>query len=508
MNRIIKRVICIFMIVVTFMFSCGITNVAQAAKYENDLPIVYVKGRGRTIYNSKGKQLYPFTVSVEDQIMAKSDILVDAAQKSMLTGNWDTFCDKLIEIVDPIFKELRLNNNGEATDGSYIIEASTPKVKKSGYYLYDYVFEYDSRLDPVAVSTKLNKYINKVLEKTGKSKVQLVGRCLGSSIVASYLSFYGISKVDSVLFYVPSAMGTLLCGEVFSGKLKFNASTIDYYVNNYTTDSEVSDGMKTFLSIMTKLQVVGIGTSTIQSIYNKIYKKLMPRLILASYGTMPAYWSMVGEPYYELAKELVFGNETAKYAKLIKKIDNYHYNVQQKLYSKLTNFKKKGLKVAVIAKYDTMLLPVLESSNKQADGLVELETLSFGATSANFKTIFSDSYIYKAEAAGTDKYISCDRIVDASTCLFPDNTWFIKDQIHGKFPSSVNYIMYEFFHKKAQLTVWNSKYPQFMDYIAKEDKLIDLKYSYEEDSNTQHQGAVLMNIIELFTKIFRIFFRK
>lgn len=507
MKKFLKRVLCIFMVTVTFLVSCGFTNLVQAG-YENDLPIVYVKGRGRTIYSAKGKQLYPFTESVEDQIMEQSDVLVDAAQLSMLTGNWDTFCNKVVEIVDPIFKELRLNNDGEATDGSYIIEASTPKVKKSGYYLYDYVFEYDSRLDPVAVSTKLNKYINKVLERTGKKKVQLVGRCLGSSIVASYLSFYGMSKVDSVLFYVPSAMGTLLCGELFAGKLKFNANTIDYYVNNHTSDAEVSGGMKTFLSIMTKLQIVGIGTSTVQSIYNKIYKNIMPRLILSSYGTMPAYWSMVGEPYYEEAKELIFGNDTAKYAKLIKKIDNYHYNVQQKLYSKLKNFKKNGLKIAVIAKYDTMLIPILESSNKQADGLVELETLSFGATSANFRTMFSESYINKAQQRGKDKYISSDRIVDASTCLFPDNTWFIKDQVHGKFPSSVNYLMYEFFHKKAQLTVWNSSYPQFMDYIAKGDKLVDLKYSYEEDSNSQHQLQVIINLAEWFAKIVRILFRR
>lgn len=507
MRNWFKKSLCIMMVVLSLFFSCGAATAAQAASYENDMPIVYIKGRGRQIYNKKGKQIYPQKVTVEDQVAAHSDAIVDVAKKCLFTGNWNPFADKLVEVLDPIFADLRLNNAGEVDNGSYIKGPKTPKVKKSNYSLFDYIFEYDSRLDPLAVAEQLNTYINKVLSATGKKKVQIVGRCLGSSILASYLYKYGIKKVSAVLFYAPSAMGTLMCGEIFSGRLKFNANTIDYYLKNFTTDEEISGGLKTFLSILTKLQIVGIGTSTVQSIYNKIYKTLMPRLILTAYGTMPSYWSMVGEPYYEQAKELVFGDETAKYAKLIKKIDNYHYNVQQKLYSNLKKYKKAGLKIAVIAKYDTMLIPVLEGSRKQADGLVELETMSFGAKSADFKTVFSQSYIAKQQKAGKGRYLSADRIVDASTCLFPDNTWFIKDQIHGDFPKSVDKLMYEFFRKKAQLTVKNSSYPQFMDYIEKGDRLVDLSYSYEDDSVAEHKITAIGNIIDVFIRIIRFIFK-
>ena len=57
------------------------------------------------------------------------------------------------------------------------------------------------------------------------------------------------------------------------------------------------------------------------------------------------------------------------------------------------------------------------------------------------------------------KYISPDKKIDASTCMYPDTTWFIKDLHHNYFAPieapSVEIMRYD-------MTVDNDKYPQYM----------------------------------------------
>lgn len=55
---------------------------------------------------------------------------------------------------------------------------------------------------------------------------------------------------------------------------------------------------------------------------------------------------------------------------------------------------------------------------------------SLGATVSKIGTAFSDEYIESRKALGYEKYISPDRQTDASTCVFPEYTWFLKNAIH------------------------------------------------------------------------------
>ena len=100
---------------------------------EVDLPIVYVKGAGREIYSADGTMIMPFEIEPEDQIMAQAEPLLKAFANSVLLNDWSIYCDKLTRVVKNIYKELVLDENGEATDGSYIIPSPAPKKKTSNY---------------------------------------------------------------------------------------------------------------------------------------------------------------------------------------------------------------------------------------------------------------------------------------------------------------------------------------------------------------------------------------
>ncbi len=465
MKRKIKSFISILLVAITMFSVCA--PITMAADYENDWPIIYVKGAGREIYSKDGKQIMPFTKDPEDQILEHTDALLAAFTSSLLTKNWDTYCDELVNIVSKVYADVVLDKNGEASDGSYIKPNATPKKKTSKFNLSDYIFNYDSRLDPWEVAEDMHSYIKSVLKATGKKKVTIVARCLGANYASAYLARYGASKVDTCVLYVPSTKGTVVCSESFSGKFKFDAELINTYVNEYMTDTDdqMASFIQSIVSITHSLSLLSTGADLVKSVYDQIADNVVPRLLLASYATMPAYWSMVDDDNFEEAKRLIFGNKTDEYAGLIEKIDNYHYNVMNAFDSNMKSLQSKGLKVAVIAKYNTALPPIFESSTKQADGTIELSTLSFGATAADFGKTLSKAYLEEVKWSGAIDYVSNDLIIDASTCLFPDSTWFIKNSPHEDFASSINKLIYEIIRSKKQLTVWDrEKYPQFMVY--------------------------------------------
>ena len=273
-------------------------------------------------------------------------------------------------------------------------------------------------------------------------------------------------------------------------------------MNNYMgeSDENMIGLIQSVVSVTHAMSILHSGTDLVKSVYDQISANVVPRLLLASYATMPAYWSMVDDDNFEEAKRLIFGENTAKYEGLISKIDNYHYNVMNNLDVTLRNLKKQGMKVAVIAKYNVALPPIFESSTKQADGTIELYNLSFGATSADMGKTLTRDYLEEVKLTGSSKYISPDLIVDASTCLFPDNTWFVKDSPHEDFATSINKIIYEVIKTKKQVTVnTNEDYPQFLQYKSN-NTLKEVEPS-KANGNTGNEGGFLETIIGMFGKI-------
>ncbi|MBR3094059.1 MAG: hypothetical protein IKH12_00530, partial [Clostridia bacterium] len=62
-------------------------------------------------------------------------------------------------------------------------------------------------------------------------------------------------------------------------------------------------------------------------------------------------------------------------------------------------------------------------------------------------------------------YLSKDNRVDASTCQYPDYTWFIKNCPHAAYPRDIELLILDICRSPEQYTVTtNSKYPQFMAY--------------------------------------------
>ena len=104
-------------------------------------------------------------------------------------------------------------------------------------------------------------------------------------------------------------------------------------------------------------------------------------------------------------------------------------------------------------------MPVYERSYVNGDMVLETELMSAGATVAPYGKTLGDDYV--PEIPGK---LSPDKVIDASTCLLPENTWFIKDAPHVPctYGSELAEMLFWLLSYEGQPTVsTNELYPQF-----------------------------------------------
>lgn len=130
------------------------------------------------------------------------------------------------------------------------------------------------------------------------------------------------------------------------------------------------------------------------------------------------------------------------------------------------------------------MYPFVKSQDQLSDELVDVKHSSFGATvAADVYSTLSSDYIAKAEANGTAKYISPDKQIDASTSMFKDSVWFIKNGYHDNFVQDHKLI--EEFSRNTKFTVYdNPAFPQYSIFIPGSMEL------YEDGSRNYNTGII------------------
>ena len=97
--------------------------------------------------------------------------------------------------------------------------------------------------------------------------------------------------------------------------------------------------------------------------------------------------------------------------------------LQKRLPGNLKAMQKAGTDVVIVANYGLPNIPINSAYANQTDILIDTKYASVGATTADYgKTL-----------KRTGAHVSPDRIVDAATCLLPNNTWFFKGVAHVNF---------------------------------------------------------------------------
>ncbi len=415
-----------------------------------------------------------------------ANVLLPFLIEGIGTGNYDNYYKNLQKEIGELFGGLLLDKDGNASDGSGVSPDDIARMKRDlsrdskvgkGYYgQMDYEFDYDWRLDPLEVADTLHDYIEKVKEVTGSKEVCLIGRCLGSSVITAYVAKYGMEGIHGVGFDGGVVNGAEALSEPISGKFRLNGNAVNRFLVDcdalgmFKVDSFINET----LDMLSKAGVFDtISGVTKETIYYKVVEGVTSALALSTFFTFPSYWAAVKSEDYEEAKNYVFGPEGSEkreeYSGLITKLDNYNEKVRERIPEIINTINDNG-NLVVIAKYGIQIVPVIASNNAVADEFASVGCASYGATASDIYSTLSDEYIAQRVAEGKGKYISPDKQVDASTCLFPDQTWFIKGARHSHWTQIETDILCTVISADRQITVEDGPLSQFMIHNVKENK--------------------------------------
>lgn len=488
-----------FLLAAIMVFTLGIPAFAATVEKDIDsegthsqIPVIRVLGDGEPLYDADGNKLFHTRTSFTDGSLkgdgdnsdiyeATSNILLPFLLDGLLNDEWDEYYENLEKEISDITGNARLDENGNAPEGTgisaerqkFIDYARTHDKKgKKGYYgMYDYHFWYDWRLDPFESAAKLKAYIDDVKSVTKCDKVAIMASCLGTVVTTTYIKMYGTEDLQGVGFTGSIAKGAESISEALSGKFDLNGAAIGRILEDcsYIGAFDLGEFVEVTIDLVISSGAINYLNAAMRAtIYDKVVKGVTSALALSTLFTYPSYWAFVSKEDYEDALLHVFGEEGSakrqQYAGLIKKIDNYNKVIRNDFDNIIRSIGENGVNFGAISKYGFQILPICKSYNALADQFVSVKNSSFGATTSTIYDTLSDEYIAERQKLGFGKYISPDKKIDASTCMYPDSTWFVKNSSHSEYTEFEKKILYDVVTADHQLTVNDFEWSQFMVY--------------------------------------------
>lgn len=521
-KKIVKLISLILSTLLVFAVMAPLSLAAE--EKEKNYPVIYISGYGGYLFAEKGnpnsKVIYPLEVDLEATVKEAVKPILTELANGYATGNWDKYCDEIYNAVAPIFEEIVLAPDGTPKDNSGngwgIGGESLWNTQR--FSAGEVNLSYDWRLSAETSADLLGKLVDNVIKHHG-GKVNIVARCFAGNILSTYLQTGDkvAEKINKAVFFIPSTEGMDLIGSIFSGKIELQADSIDTYVEEILKykevidDPAINDFLTVMLTILEQATVLDLGMDFLQDGLENIKDNIIPRLIRATYGSFPSFWQMVPYEYFDAAIDFVYNTPELKdeYAGTIDKARSYHENIQ--LYSRTSLLELYGdIDINVISKYNLPLPPLFAGCNTMSDGVAETCYTSFGATAADYGKTLSADYI--ADMSEEDKkFLSPDEKIDASTCLFPEKTWFIKNSYHDHFPDSIDVLLEKMVTTKDMTVFTYEEYPQFLDAeiegisltpVKGKDKEIPAPGSDEAKFNMLFK--FILTILEFFKRLFKI----
>lgn len=287
-----------------------------------------------------------------------------------------------------------------------------------------FYFGYDTFGDVAATADKLHSYIHDVvLAKTGADKVSLCPISLGGTVAVQYLDKYpeDYQFIKKIVYAVPAIDGSDIVGDILTGNLTLFCDNETLYNNLMVT--LMGDSFAAYL-VNTVLRLLP------SSVLQGALKGLADGLVEAMIRPCTQMWALCPTEYYETARSMWLEDE--EYAGIAAKVDSF-MQARANFESNQNKLIAGGAKVYDIVCYGCELYPFSKDyRTTNADGIIDAQSTSMGATFAPLGTTFADGYVQAGTYCSdpTHNHISPERTVDATTGLLPDTTWFFNGQLH------------------------------------------------------------------------------
>ena len=286
-----------------------------------------------------------------------------------------------------------------------------------------YYFEYNSFGNHIDLANELYDFIQMVKAQTGHDKVNLVPLSQGASITSAMIEYHPeiADQLHKILFVVPALDGSKIIGDVFNGRITF--LNPDYLYSGFLEDMRLLDEHTArLIEVAARI----LPDELIAKVLSSAVDELVGGVMIRS----TSMWALCPSADYPSAAEKYLSSP--EMAEIRRQTDRY-YQVQLHARDNILALKEAGVQIFDLAEYDFPLINVGESWNKQnGDFIIQLDSTSMGATSANCGETLPEGYVQQNTHCTNPahNHISPDNVIDASTGLLPDTTFYFKNNRH------------------------------------------------------------------------------
>ena len=461
-GQVTKRLRRIFAFALCLCLACGATFSSHAAQNQCDCgvsPIVYVAALGSaTLYLDAGtpaeRVLFRPTDEATQQLVMQ--LLLPAARYA-LDRNAEVFAGSIANAVKGMLGELAMDENGDSNPR--VTTKTTLPADPAHGIEKDYYFGYDFRVDPMVTADRLHEFIEHVEQLTGHEKVSLRASSLGGIVTMAYLQKYGSGDIDACIFQCCPVLGVAVAGDLFNKKIKLDPDALVRYGVQVLPQVDNGELLKPLIQALDCAGVfdalLGVGDALVDDLKDEIYEQLL----IPVFGRMPGLWALVPDVSYESAKAVMLDGSASPI--LLDRLDYYHYNVMGKAGEILNSAKADGVRIMFLAGYNMQREPFVESYLNNSDAVDDTIYNAPGAIVAEIGTTLGEGYTQAVDDG--HNHLSSDGVIDASTCLLPENTWFAKNMLHSTIHDGHRGLYRLFLESDASFNVHSdARYPQFL----------------------------------------------
>lgn len=453
----------------------GICASAKEISFEKNCPIIHVMGfMSNAIYENPGTdEEKPVWPPSSDAIIGAVKEVLPALVSASVTKDWKSLSKAIIPAANKLLKPAWLNESGEKGNNTDILFNYPPK---SSILLADeLMFRSDWRLSPIELAKQLNDFIEYVCREGECEKVCLTAHSYGGVIALSYIELFGRDRIQGIIMDSTAIFGETYTGELLSGKIELNLGAVKSFLSYVMDGTDYKLLVSTVSELLTRAGVLDFVINFADEMIQGIKDDVLPQVVVPLFCRWPSIWAMCPDEYLDDAYDYIFGElcggDTETYARLLEQLHAFDNTVRKNKVQLLSETEKQ-CRFGVYSAYGYSGVPVTPSWNSSGDGVIDTKYTSFGATVAPVGEKLSDEYL----AGKDEKYISPDKQVDASTCLFPEQTWFINGLKHSVNHDSLFELSCAVLYSDEKVTVDTfEKYPRFLSFDNESESVVEDK---------------------------------
>ena len=441
-----------------FVLLLGCLPLFASAKDAQTVPVIHIFGfMSSPIYadtaNEDSTRLFP---PEKNAILTMVKSLLPAVSSFTVTKNWERFGDRLIPALNALLLDVGNDEKGDpkGSTGVHFTYPTAEEIKESARA--DFV--YDWRDDPFVSADRLAAFVDYVADDCGFGKVALECHSYGGVVTLTYLSTHGTDKIMSCCFNATAVFGAAFAGELMRGQVNLSADALAAFLEGLFDSTEYEGILRAVVLLFDDMGGLTFLCNFINDMFDHLSSRIWKESIVPVFGNWLSVWSMVPDEAMQDAYDFVFSGirspDTDDGKVFLSRVEHFNNEIRTRRVARL-QVVNDNCNLYVVARYGYAGVPLGDIWQANSDGVLNTESESFGATCRTY------SFFEPPEAAL--QLIAPNGAIDASTCLFPQQTWFVRNYKHTQKDPAMDAFTATLLTADDQLTVEGlSDYPQFL----------------------------------------------